>query len=173
MRVVIKNADFSGNSIGKVGRDYSFTAVGNRPDGIKLYENWALNGQGTAYVISTKLYVIDTSGDDDLVLFDNTEDRSRLLTGFIEVIPGMTIARNNMPSINFISDGITIPYLVCFDENKQLLADAESYATYIPIGGTIVNRDFTIPAGVKYVRCQTAISNDSGTNIVSGNMPSE
>lgn len=163
MRMVIKNADFSSVSIGKVYKDLSFSYDTDA----KLREIPWLN-------------VVDTTADfpwtennnasNTLILVANSSsssystmtDKTRFVTDYIEVVQGMTITGK-------FANTNTVPTIVCFDENKNTLGPSSTYCSWI--NGT-ASFTFTVPAGVKYIKLQcSSIYASSGYKFV-GTMPS-
>ena len=82
MRVIIKNADFSAVSIGKVIEDLSFKIDTNNVT--SKFVNW--NGTSSS---SIQYYVIN-NGE-----LGTTENGNRIRTDYIKVVPGMDILLNN------------------------------------------------------------------------------
>lgn len=170
MRLVIKNADFSSVSIGKVERDLSFQVSANS-DGVVGFENW----DGSA-IVNTKGTVATIS--DGVVSYPNTTLYDRLYTDYIEVSEGMIISAASGSSVKSPSSSArVIPVIVCFNENKELLTDASVYAGYFdlltidPDSENPTNIPFTVPSGVKYVKIQTIKYSNSTANVIRGVMP--
>lgn len=162
MRIVIKGADFSAVSIGKVTRDLSFELCGNTIDGISGFPNWDEDEQ---IVHAVKTYQII----DGVVSLTSTLGE-RLQSDYIEVCEGMTVTLSNVTDAN-ASNGIRA-LLVCFDENKNLLTTAATYAAWRDLRGSVINNSpFTIPSGVKYIRLQCVKTTTTNKNIFTGTMP--
>ena len=163
MRIAIKGADFSAVSIGKVTRDLSFELCGNTVDGISSdFLNWDEDEQ-TVHNVHTYQIV-------EGVVSLTSSYGERLQSDYIEVCEGMTVTFGNVTDAN-ASNGIRA-LLVCFDENKNLLTTAATYAAWRDLGGsTINNSPFVIPSGVKYIILQCQKTTTTNKNIFTGTMP--
>lgn len=170
MRILIKGADFSEVSIGKVTRDLSFQVSANST-GVTGFENWdgssIINTKGTVAIISNGIVSYP-----DITLYD------RLYTDYIEVCEGMIISAASGSSVKSPSSSARIiPVIVCFNENKELLTDASTYAGYFdlltidPDSTNPTNIPFTVPSGVKYIKIQTIKYANSTDNVITGIMP--
>ena len=173
--MIIKNADFSSVSIGKVNKDLSFELCGNTTDGVSGFPNW---NPDTSTVVSARMYKIDESGETPIVYLPTFGGGERLQSDYIEVSEGMIIFPNDSwPSILNPSGSTTInTSLACFDEDKNLLTDASLYSVYRKYEDSSntsrgAGAPFTVPAGVKYIIIQTLLTSSSGKNIIRGIMP--
>lgn len=170
MRVIIKGADFSEVSIGKVTRDLSFRLVSNSTEvtiasaedevGYKNYSDGTLE---RVYV-----YRIEEEEGRLKVILGNSKS-DRLQTYPIEVVPGMSISFVDTGNVSTSSS--IIPNLVCLDGDKNLLSDPSTYAAYIPYSQPSVNMPFIVPNGVKYVIIQAVVRPQEEKGIVAGEMP--
>lgn len=162
MRIVIKGADFSEVSIGKVTKDLSFRVCASTTaeGGVQGFANW----DGTSKT-NTNLFKIS----DDSVFMDSNQSNARLQTDYIEVVKDMTVSATaeQLNGTNSI-----FPWIVCFNSNKTLLTDASVYAVYDPLntsGSRTIS--FVIPDGVKYIKVQSNTTAASNRNIFIGSMP--
>lgn len=167
MRVIIKGADFSNVSIGKVVEDLSFRVSANplAEEGVHGFMNWDEDSQ--TVTTSNASYRI-TDG-----VVSQASGISRLITGFIKVIPGMIVSLvGGQTNINSSSSIYSI--ISCFNANKELLTNASIYAAWMNKTSpyTLNNIPFTVPEGVAYIRI---MSNSNATtaaqNIYIGSMP--
>lgn len=167
MRVIIKGADFSNVSIGKVVEDLNFRISANSlaEEGVYGFMNWDEDSQ--TVTTSDAIYRIT-----DGVVYQGSGS-SRLITDFIKVIPGMIVSlKGGQTYINGSNSIISI--ISCFNANKELLTDASIYAAWMNNTSPYMlnNIPFTVPEGVTYIRI---ISNNNTTsvnqNIYIGSMP--
>lgn len=161
MRVIIKNADFSEVSIGKVVKDLSFSYVGEALNNIfaNPVDDWSLVIDALPYDYSAgqghnekaTLYV----GGSDAQSWTVLNNANRFVTEEIEVCEGMqlTVHLNSTFPTN-------MPSITCFDSDHQVLAPNVAASWTSP---------YTIPAGVKYVKFQ--FQGISTTTSVAGTMP--
>lgn len=167
MRVIIKGADFSEVSIGKVVKDLSFEVSANTVKGVSGFTNWDSVNEST---ISEPVYRIDT--ENNIVYYGNKS--LRLHTDFIEVVGGMTITAKAFSSNG---NGEVIPNIVCFDKDKQLFTDASdsTHVLYFNLNSHNVQTiNFTIPEDVKYIIIQspkTDYTTIENVNVYTGSMP--
>lgn len=149
MRLIIKNADFSSVSIGKVPKDLSFSVDSSN------YEDYFLN---PPYDTTLPQYAYDGNcdavtqynaqdGDNAYTLYEN--DKNRFQTDFIPVTEGMTI------ELKYLQGGNSCPVLVCFNSAKQPIVPAnETTAVWF---AEITSGDFVIPNGCSFIKIQTSI----------------
>lgn len=160
MRVVIKNADFSAVSIGKVIRDLSFNysngtllnAIMKNPID-EVTEN-GYDASSTHNAAAT--YYVGSSGSESFSVVTNA---NRIVSELIEVVEGMVI------SSTVLNNTDSVPSIVCFDSDKNVLPPSKACWSYY---NTI--NSFIIPSGVKYISIQTSKIKNA-TNI-KGVMPS-
>lgn len=136
MRIVVKGADFSAVSIGKVVEDLSFEI--NKDNVADKMVNW--NGTSAS---SVTYYQIS---DNQLSEITNA---NRVRTDYIKVTPGMKI------KFNKATNTATIPFVVSFDENKNVLGVDKCF---VSDAGTLYDTEFTIPSGVSYIWVQLQVS---------------
>ncbi len=168
MRVIIKGADFSEVSIGKVVKDLSFEVSANKIKGVSGFTNWNEESQS---VVSEPVYRVNT--EDNTVYYGNKS--LRLHTDFIEVVGGMTVTAQAFNA----NGGNTeiIPNIVCFDKDKQLFTDASdsTHVLYFDLNSHDVETiNFTIPEDVKYIIIQSGATNYTtieNVNVYTGSMP--
>ena len=170
MRIVIKDADFSAVSIGKVYRDLSF----NYPNTASLKADFpwanvisrtaALSWNQSSGNLSNTTFLGASSGDNAYTPYTN--NNARLVSDYLEVCPGMVIHFNH-----FINTA-TIPVIVCYDENKTPLGPSASYSKWVT-STSADDTSFTVPDGVKYITfCVTSLDDFSGgSNYIRGEMP--
>ena len=164
MRVIIKNADFSEVSIGKVVKDLSFdypnsSALRNAPWENGPVATTALPWNDGMYSSTSYL-----SAAEDAAQYTPVTNAHRLVTDFIEVVEGMIITSNLMGG----SDNL--PVLICYDSTKNVLGPSSTYtkwnkSTYLE------NWTFTVPAGVKYIKIQSTGILNTVDQILKGEMP--
>lgn len=163
MRVIIKGADFSEVSIGKVIRDLSFRVSANKglPEGVHGFPNW---DESTQVANNVKLYQIN----EGVVQLPSVGSSARLQSDYIEVSEGMIISADT----SLVATSRMAPQVVCFDSNKNLFTDAAVYSAYIS-STNYSPLSFTIPAGVKYIKIQSSVGNDTTAthNVYIGSMP--
>ena len=151
MRVIIKNADFSAVSIGKVIEDLSFKIDTNNVT--SKFVNW--NGTSSS---SIQYYVIN-NGE-----LGTTENGNRIRTDYIKVVPGMDILLNNCTNTQ------SVPTIVCFNSNKHPLGVSSCYIT----DTTVANAHYTIPQGTAYIWIQIqALYLTTSAFLIMGTMPEE
>jgi hypothetical protein len=166
MRVIIKGADFSEVSIGKVVKDLSFEVSANKIKGVSGFTNWNEESQ---IVVSEPIYRI--SGE--TVYYGNKS--LRLHTDFIEVVGGMTVTAKAF-SAN-VGNNEIIPNIVCFNKDKQLFTDASdsTHVLYFDLSSHDVETiNFTIPEDVKYIIIQSGATDYTtieNVNVYTGSMP--
>ena len=167
MRVIIKGADFSNVSIGKVTKDLSFRISANplATEGVHGFTNWDEENQ--TVLTSDTAYKVSGS------TVSQSNGTSRLITDFIEVIPGMAISLfRGQTNINGSSS--TYAIISCFNSNKELLTNASTYAAWMDRTSpyNLNNIPFTVPEGVAYIRIMSNSNTTSdGQNIYIGSMP--
>lgn len=149
MRIVIKNADFSAVSIGKVVKDLSFS-YGVGGDKTMQELPWinisntsaALPwNDGNAIITSTN-YLAATDSSESYTTANNAH---RIISDFIEVTQGMVIKSNSSGATN-------VPSIICYNESKEALGPGNGYACWYEINSN--EKIYTIPAGVKYIKYQ-------------------
>lgn len=146
MRIIIKDADFSANSIGKVGKDLSFAfntvdELRNMPWLNIVDKTEALpwnEDMGNTSTIT--FYAATTSA----TTFSTITNAARIISDYFEVVEGMQISVLTNNTIN-------IPTLLCFDENKNILGPSSTYTEWLGTTGSFI---FTVPSGVKYIQFQ-------------------
>jgi hypothetical protein len=161
MRIIIKNADFSSVSIGKVVKDLSFNySNGVAVNGILLNpctNELLITSSGYDFGSGSNVaatYKVASEGDSDWSSDTTTVNRG--VSNFIEVSAGMIIRGNHLTG-----GGSRVPTVVCYNSNKEVLPP--SYALW-------GNLDlFTIPNGVSYIKIQ--INNIRSTSKIGGTMP--
>ena len=123
MRIVIKGADFSDVSIGKIIRDLSFRVCGasDSEEGVHGFINYS---DGQVIKADATYEVIDGSVTAVSPVF-------RLITDYLPVVPGMEITFLGIKKSN--TSTIIVPFVSCFDSSKTLLTDASTYAAYHPV----------------------------------------
>lgn len=169
MRVIIKGADFSKVSIGKIVKDLSFEVSANTVKGVSGFTNWDSVNEST---ISEPVYRIDTNNN--IVYYGNKS--LRLHTDFIEVVGGMIITAKAFSSNSGANNEI-IPNIVCFNKDKQLFTDASdsAHVLYFNLNSHDVETiNFTIPEDVKYIIIQspkTDYTTIQNVNVYTGSMP--
>lgn len=152
MRVIIKNADFSDVSIGKVVKDlsFSFTAA----DGVDAINAFFPNyNSGTP--TSTTIYVGSSGGS-----VTTSSSANRSVSDYIPVIAGMTI------KLNFVASAATTPVLIAFNSNKEVISSSCVWET------TNNPVTYTVPEGVAFIKVQvqTVVTGTNNT-AASGTMP--
>ena len=170
MRIIIKNADFSQVSIGKVVKDLSFAfdssngAGGGTGHGDMDVINAFFPNFNSGSPTSATYY----SGSSGGTVTDAGTTVNRIVSDFIEVSEGMTITAERMPS-----GGSSSPIMIAFDANKAIISSACMWAS-----GTPPYIDTKVlPAGVKYIKFQTGASStaigsfEDGYPKCSGSMP--
>lgn len=168
MRIVIKNADFSSVSIGKVTKDLSFNYVG---DDIRDFpwdnisdKTVALPWVGglSSNVTGTTILLATSEASSYTVL---TNNNNRIVSDFIEVVPGMVITSKIITGTN------NIPFIVCYNANKEALGPSSTYNQW---SESVIEKTFTIPEGVKYIKIQSSgikASVQSVDTVLKGEMP--
>lgn len=147
MRIVIKNADFSSVSIGKVIEDLSFSfSITNENVNENVLNPPSVALTSSALVASpenndgTTIYLAESSGSTFDVRVNN---KNRWVTDFFEVTEGMII---NLTS--WYSGGeANTPNVVCFDENKNVMN---------PPNGCWSGSSYIIPSGCHYIKFQSS-----------------
>ena len=163
MRVIIKGADFSQVSIGKVVKDLSFeylsgsainTILANPIDNVSYIDPSTGYTPGS-HNASTTFYMASAS-DASYTVMNNTY---RLVSDFIEVTSGMTISGNRLTGRN------VMPIIICYNKNKELIEPPVAKWT------DDANRTFTyiIPNNVAYIKIQTEILYQDSS--IKGTMP--
>jgi hypothetical protein len=137
MRVVIKGADFSSVSIGKVVEDLSFSFKAT--DGVAaINEFFPTYNSGSP--ISAPYYV-GTNGSE--VTLEASGSSSRVVSDYHKVSEGMSVV------MSYLSNPFSGPIVICFDENKNILSSKCFW------NSDQINKTITIPSGVSYVKFQT------------------
>ena len=161
MRVIIKNADFSGVSIGKVVRDLSFnydtlqemnSILTNPVDDLSVVDPTDGYGAGSGHNGSATYYWA-SSGDQE---YTPNTNQYRFISNKIEVSEGMKITYT---AIDGASD---LPTIICYSEEDTLIVPPEAF------WGSF-NGEYVIPSGVKYIRFQCA--HLYGYATIKGEMP--
>lgn len=137
MRIVIKGADFSAVSIGKVVEDLSFSFKAS--DGVD-----AINAFFPTYNSGspeTAPYYTGSSGSE--VTIDTSGSSSRVVSDYHKVSEGMSIV------MSYLTNPSSGPIIICFDENKNILSSKCFW------NAEQINKTITIPSGVSYVKFQT------------------
>lgn len=151
MRVIIKNADFSSVSIGKVTTDYSFSYKGEQVNNIldNPVDDWSvvIAADPNAYPAgagnngNTTFYLGSNGATEYQVYADNP---NRLTSDEIEVIEGMVITATPKAGSTLPNN---MPTIICYNAAHELLAPNVAASWSSP---------YTIPAGVKYIKFQFA-----------------
>ena len=150
MRLIIKGADFSTVSIGKVVKDLSFEY--HHEDCVE----WLTNPPTVSPIVfpvsagteesnnSSTVYYAASSSDSS---YRYTDNQHRYTSDFIEVTPGMKIKGL------YTTGTATVPTIVCFDSSmNNPLTPISIYAYW---GNTSDDGwAFTIPNNVKYIKIQ-------------------
>ena len=137
MRVVIKGADFSSVSIGKVVNDLSFSFKAT--DGVAVINEFFPTYNSGSPISAP--YYIGASGSE--VTLEASGSSSRVVSDYHKVSEGMSIV------MGYLTNPSSGPIIICFDENKNILS---SKCFWNP---DKVNNTITIPSGVSYIRFQT------------------
>ena len=146
MRIIIKGADFSANSIGKVGKDLSFAyntdAELKTIPFLNIVDRTAnLPWTGDTSNVRAELIYL---GSSSATSFTTNTSAARIITDYIEVTEGMTIT-------GVFNTTNSVPTIICFDESKNVLGPSATYTCWI--NGTD-SFTFTIPSGVKYIKLE-------------------
>ena len=132
MRIVIKDADFSAVSIGKVIEDLSFTFL---PSSFVNYLS------DTTPNFTAVTYFVGSSTSENLSTATNA---NRGISDFIKVIPGMQIKFEGT-----WSNTSTTPSIVAFDGNKNVLPPSKC-------GWTTESSSFIVQQGVAFIKLQSS-----------------
>lgn len=151
MRIIVKGADFSNVSIGKVIKDLSFnyntlqqmnSLLANPVDDLSLVDptdGFAAGGRGGGHNGSATYYGAE-SGDSQ---YQSATNEYRFISNLIEVTEGMVI------TYTAIDGSSSLPTFICYSDENTLIVPPVAY--WGSFNGT-----YTIPAGVKYIRFQCA-----------------
>lgn len=160
MRIVIKNADFSSVSIGKVVKDLSFSfdsangaGSGEGHGDIVTINAFFLNfNSGTP--TATTIYAGSEGGT--VTTVDNSPNR--FVSDFHEVSEGMIINAYQFGHDN------NSPNIIAFDEDKNIVsASCKWVSSTSPYDAT-----FVVPNGVKYVKFQQGVSTGPKNQLLNG-----
>ena len=160
MRIVIKNADFSSVSIGKVVKDLSFSFDSSNGTGPgeghgdnavinEFFPNWN-NGTPTEaeYYSGTEGGTVTMAGITD----------NRIVSDFHEVSEGMLI------SLSMVAGGSSIPNIIAFAADKTtIVSSACKWGS-----GAHMDSSLVVPEGVKYVKFQTPTTGAGVGNLADG-----
>jgi hypothetical protein len=152
MRIVIKDADFSAVSIGKIGEDLSFNFNSSN------YNDWMVNppvNPITQEDLASGVNAGSTkSGNGDATCYQGSNGDSsyttytgpgRFVSKDIPVVPGM--------KVTFTADNTTtIPVIVCLDSSKQAMTPVNT----TNCAWAAVSQVFTIPAGCAFIQLSIA-----------------
>lgn len=152
MRMIIKNADFSSVSIGKVVKDLSFSFTAE--DGNDAINAFFINYNNGSFTRAT-IY-LGNSGNP----VTGSTSNGRTVTDFIEVTGGMKI---NLQRVYAPSNS---PTVIAFDADKNILSSKCRWETgYAPY-------TYIVPEGVKYIKLQSqGIETTYPYTTCSGTMP--
>ena len=137
MRIVIKDADFSDVSIGKVVEDLSFLFTA--ADGVDAINAFFPNYNSGGTIQDTTCYI----GSEGGTVSPQTK-HNRLVSDFHEVVEGMTVK-----TLFVISGGDTVPAIVAFDASKNVISTACMWIN------EYTQKTYIVPANVKYLKFQT------------------
>ena len=152
MRIIIKNADFSSVSIGKVVEDLSFIVHNNVDELNEFFPNY---NSGT--FTSTTFYKCSQGSTD---VEEITTDQ-RAVSDFVKVTSGMTLECSSIAT-----GSKSTPVFVTFDANKATVAS--SFAWTDNVG----NASMVVPNGIEWIKVQTTGFSGSGTSqFIKGDMP--
>lgn len=154
MRIVIKNADFSSVSIGKVIKDLSFSF--DSADGVA-----AINAFFPNYNSGTPTNTTYYTGASGSTVTEAGTTNARLVTDFIEVEPGMIIN-----AVSFDRGSASEPSLIAFNASKEIISSACGYVELI---GSYKLVNFVIPDNVKYIKLQMVTTSGAMSNLSNGN----
>lgn len=142
MRVIIKNADFSSVSIGKVEKDLSFDYQGVLQ--LKTFPWVNANLSAPLPWTDGNLLIADyLSAADSAESYTQQHNAARLVSDYIEVTEGMVIETNCKNTYN-------VPAIICYNANKEALGPSSTYCLWKTNNEYNYAR-FTVPAGVKYI----------------------
>ena len=154
MRIIVKNADFSEVSIGKVVIDLSFSF--DAADGVDAINTFFPNyNSGTPS--NTTIY---TGRSGETVSASDSPTNTRLVSDYIQVRPGMII------NTRFAATVATTPLIIAFNNNKEIISGSCGWNadnTY----------SYEVPSGVAYIKVQVSSVATGPTNYtkVSGSTP--
>lgn len=146
MRIIVKGADFSNVSIGKVIKDLSFnyntlqlvnSVLTNPIDDLSVVDPVNGYGAGNGHNGSVTYYGA-AEGDANYQSYTN---KYRFISNLIEVAEGMVITYNMLTSMT--------PLFIFYSDKNTMIIPPQGY--WGSDTGT-----FTIPSGVKYIRFQTS-----------------
>ena len=160
MRIIIKNADFSSVSIGKVVKDLSFSFDSSNGAGPgkghgdnatinAFFPNWN-NGTPT----ETEYY----SGSEGGTVTMAGTTANRIVSDFHEVSEGMLI------SLSMVAGGSSIPNIIAFAADKStIVSSACKWGSGVHMDSSLV-----VPEGVKYIKFQTGATTGGMDNLANG-----
>lgn len=160
MRIIIKDADFSEVSIGKIVKDLSFSY----DNGTKVLG--ILVNPPTGVSVVSQIYSADSgvnpaakyyNGSVDSAELTETNNAYRYVSELIEVSPGMVITGSTIPNTT------GNPSVVAFDYNMDVLTPSE--CAWSNDGAF----SYTVPNGVKYISFQMVILSPFAS--LTGTMP--
>ena len=126
MRLVVRGADFSAVSIGKVYKDISFDL--DYQEIISILENPPYNPAATPSSTS----------------YGTFNNNARFITDYIPVVEGMTIIFQGL------CGGNSVPAITCYDSSKTIKTPPQTYSIWS--NDDSVRAEFVVPAGVSFIR---------------------